>query len=116
MYSVYKLNKQGDSIHLDVLLSNLEPILCSMSSSNYCFLTCIQVSQEIGKVVWYSHLLRNFPQFVMIHTVRCFSVVIEAEVEAEFLEFPWFLYDPVDVGNLISVSSVIFCFLNLIIN
>ena len=59
---------------------NFEPIHYSMSSSNYCFLTCIQVSQKIGKVVWYSHLLKNFPQFVVIHTVKGFSVVTEAEV------------------------------------
>ena len=48
---------------------NLEPVRCSMSGSNCCFLTCIPVSQEAGKVVWYSHLLENFPQFVVIHTV-----------------------------------------------
>ena len=83
---------------------NLEPVCCSMSSSNCCFLTCIQVSQEAGKVVWYSHLFQNFPQFVVIHTVKGFSVVNEAEVDV-FLEFSWFFYDPVDVGNLISGSS-----------
>jgi len=59
---------------------NLEPIHCSMSSSNCCFLTCIQVFQEAGKVVWYSHLLKYFPQFVVIHTVKGFSIVSEAEV------------------------------------
>ena len=75
-----------------------------MSGYNCCFLTCIQVSQEAGKVVWYSHLLKNFPQFVVIHTVKGFDVVREAEVDA-FLEFPCFLYDPVNVGNLISGSS-----------
>ena len=46
----------------------LEPVCCSMSSSNCCFLTCIQTSQEVGQVVWYFHLLKNFPQFVVIHT------------------------------------------------
>ena len=56
-----------------------------MSGSNRCFLTCIQVSQEAGKVVWYSHFL-NFPPFVVIHTVKGFSVVSEAEVGV-FLEF-----------------------------
>ena len=56
-----------------------------MSSSNYCFLTCIQVSQKASKVVWYSHLLKNFPQFAVIHTVKGFSVVNEAEVGV-FLE------------------------------
>ena len=45
-----------------------------------CFLTCTQVSQEAGKVVWYSHLFKNFPQFVMIHTVKGFSAVNEAEL------------------------------------
>ena len=75
-----------------------------MSGSNCCFLTCIQVSQEIGKVVWYSCLFKNFPQFVVIHTVKGFSVVKE-EVDV-FLEFLCFFYDPSDVGNLISDSSV----------
>ena len=74
-----------------------------MSSSNYCFLTCIQVSQEIGKVVWYSCLFKNFTQFVAIHTVKGFSIVNE-EVDV-FLEFLCFFYYPSDVGNLISGSS-----------
>ena len=73
-----------------------------MSGSNCCFLSYTQVSQETGKVVWYSHLFKNFPQFVVIHTVKGFSGVNEADV---FLEFPCFLYDPADVGNLISGSS-----------
>ena len=72
-----------------------------MSGSNYYFLTCIQVSQEGGKVVWYFHLFNNFPQFVVIHTVKGFSVVSEAEVDV-FLEFSCFFYDPTDFGNLIS--------------
>ena len=55
-------------------------------------------------MVWYSHLLKIFPQFVMIHTVKGFIVVSEAEVVV-FLEFPWFFYDPLDVGSLISGSS-----------
>ena len=76
-----------------------------MFSSNFCFLTCIQVSQEAGKVIWYSHLLKNFPQFVVIHAVKGFSIVNEAVVDV-FLEFPCFLYDPLDVGSLISGSSV----------
>ena len=70
-----------------------------MSGSNCCFLTCIQIAQEAAKVVWYSHLFKNFPQFVVIHTVKGFSVVNEAEVDV-FLEFPCFLYDPKNVGNL----------------
>ena len=64
---------------------------------------CIQVSQETGKVVWYSHLFKNFSQFVVIHTVKDFSVVNEAEIDS-FLEFPCFFYDIVDVSNLISGS------------
>ena len=53
---------------LDVLLFLLEPVCCSMSSSNCCFLACIQISQEAGQVVWYSHFFKKFPQFVVIHT------------------------------------------------
>ena len=70
MYFAYKLNKQGDNIHTALLYSfpNLEQVRCSISGSNCCFLTCIQISQEAGKVTWYSHLLKNFPQFVVIHT------------------------------------------------
>ena len=60
---------------------NLEPVHCSMSGSNCCLLTCIQISQEAGKVVWYSHLLKNFPQFVVIYTVKGFNIVNEAEVD-----------------------------------
>ena len=55
-------------------------------------------------MVWYSHILKNFPQFVVIHTVKGFSVVSEAEVGI-FLEFPCFFYDPADVDKLISGSS-----------
>ena len=65
---------------LDVLLSP-EPVCCSMSHSNCCFLTCIQISQEAGQVVWYSHLLKNFPKFVVIHTVKGFGTVNKAEVD-----------------------------------
>ena len=75
-----------------------------MSSPNFCFLTCIQISQEAGQMFWYPHLFQNFPQFVVIHTVKDFSVVIKVIVDI-FLEFPCFSYDPVDVGNLISSSS-----------
>ena len=75
-----------------------------MSSSNCCFLTCIQVSQEAGQVVWYSHLFQNFPQFIVIHTVNGFGVVNKAEVDV-FLELSCFFDDPAYVGNLISGSS-----------
>ena len=73
-----------------------------MSGSVY-FLTCIQVSQEAGQVVWYSHLLKNVVS-VVIHTVKGFDVVNKAEVDV-FLELSCFFNDPVDVGNLISGSS-----------
>ena len=73
-----------------------------MSSSNCCFLTCIQISQKAGQVVWYSHLLKNFPQFIVIHTVKDFSIVNKADV---FLELSCFFDDLTDVGNLISGSS-----------
>ena len=75
-----------------------------MSSSNCCFLTCIQISQEAGQVVWYSHLFKNFPQFVVICTVKGFGIVNKAEVDV-FLELSCFFDDPGDVGNLISGSS-----------
>ena len=82
----------------------LEPVCCSMSCSNYCFLTCIQISQEAGKVVWYSHLFKNFPQFVVIHTVKVFVIINKAEVDV-FLVFSCFFDNTADVGNLISGSS-----------
>ena len=75
-----------------------------MSSSNCCFLTCIQVSQEAAQVVWYSHLFQNFPQFIVIHTVEGFDIVNKAEIDV-FLELSCFFDDPEDVGNLISGSS-----------
>ena len=75
-----------------------------MSSSNRCFFTCVQIFQEAGQVVWYSHLFQNFPQFVVIYTVKGFGVVNKAEVDV-FLEFSRFIYDPTDIGNLISGSS-----------
>ena len=82
----------------------MEPVCCSMSSSNCGFLTCIQISQEADQVVWYSHLFQNFPHFIVIHTVKGFGIVDKAEVDV-FLELSCFLNDPVDVGNLISGSS-----------
>ena len=88
---------------LDVLLFLFGTVCCSMSSSNCCFLTCIQISQKTGQVVWYSHLFQNFPQFVVIHTVKGFGIVSKAEVDV-FLEFSCFICDPVDAGNLISGS------------
>ena len=83
--------------------SYLEPVCCSMSSSNCCFPTCIQVYQEAGQVVWYSHLFQNF-QFIVIHSVKGSGIVNKAEIEV-FLELSCFFCDPADVGNLISGSS-----------
>ena len=87
---------------LDVLLFLFESVCCSISSSNCGFLTSIQVSQEAGQVVWYSHLFQNFPQFIVIHTVKSFGIVNKTDV---FLELSCFFNDPADVGNLISGSS-----------
>ena len=84
--------------------SCLEPVCCSMSSSNCCFLTCTQISQEAGWVVWYSYLLKNYPQFIVIHTVQGFGIVNKAEIDV-FLEVPCFFDDPPNVGNSISGSS-----------
>ena len=75
-----------------------------MSSSNCYFLTCIQISQEAGLIVWYFHLLKNFPQFAVIHTVKVFGIVNKAEIDV-FLGLSCFFDDPMDVGNLISGSS-----------
>ena len=77
---------------LDILLSNFEAVRCSMFGSNYCLLTCIQVSQEAGKVVWYPHLLKNFPEFVVVHTIKGFGIVNKAEVDI-FLELSCFFDD-----------------------
>ena len=77
-----------------------------MSSSHCCFLTCILVSQETGKMVWYSHPLQNFPLFFFFfvcvcvsHTVKGFSIVSEAKVYV-LLDFSSFFCDPMDAGNL----------------
>ena len=83
---------------------NFELVCCSMSSSNYCFLFCMQISQEAGQVVWYSHLFQNCPEFIVIHTVKGFGIVNKAETDV-FLELSCFFNDSSDVGNLISGSS-----------
>ena len=83
---------------------NFETAHHSMCSFNCCFLTCIHISQEADQVVWYSHLFKNIAQFVVVHIVKSFIIVNEAEVDV-FLEFSCFFYDPTDVGNLISSSS-----------
>ena len=92
---------------------SLEPVFCSMSGSNCCFLTCKQVSQEAGQVVLYSHLFKNFPQFIVIHTVKGFGMVNKPEVDV-FLGLFTFFYGPVEVGNFVSGSSAFSkCSLNI---
>ena len=76
-----------------------------MSSYNCCFQTYVQISQEAGQVVWYSHQFQNFPEFIVIHTVKGFGIVSEAEIDV-FLELSCFFDDPAEVGNLISGSFV----------
>ena len=107
MYSAYKLNRKGDIYSPDVLLSLFGTSLWFHLSSHCCFLTCIQISQEAGQVVWYSHLLKNLPQFIVIHTVKGFGIVNTAETDV-FLELSCFFGDSADVGNLISGSSAFF--------
>ena len=85
---------------------NFEPVWCSTSGSNCCFLIRRQVSQEAGMVVWsfffFFNPFKTFPQFVVIHTVKGFMVVNEADI---FLELPCYLHNPTNVGNLVSGSS-----------
>ena len=76
---------------------------CFMSGSNCCFLTCKHISLEACKVVWYSHLFKNFPQFVVIHTVKGFGIVSKAEVDV-FLKLSCFFNYSTDIGNLIAGS------------
>ena len=87
--------------NLTYSFSYLEPVCCSMSSSKCCFLTCKQVFQEAGQVVWYSHLFKNFPQFFVIHTVKGFGIVNKADIYV-FLNLSCFFDDPADIGNFIS--------------
>ena len=84
--------------------SYLETVCCSVTSSNCCFLTCIQVFQEAGQVVWYSHLFKNFPQLIVIHTVKGWGIVNKGKIDV-FLELSCFFDDSGDVGNLVSGSS-----------
>ena len=93
---------------LDVRLSQF----WTMSGSNCCFLTCIQVSQEAGQVVWYSHLFQNSAQLIVIHTVKGFGIVNKAEVDV-FLEFSCFSYD---LAVLAILSLVPLPFLNSSLN
>ena len=95
MCSAYKLNKWDDNIL--AWHTSFPTVCCSMFSSNCCFLTCIQISQKTGKVVLCCYLLKNFLQFVVIHTVKGFGVVSTAEVDV-FMELFCFFYYPMDVG------------------
>ena len=83
---------------------DLEPVCCSISSSNCCFLTYIKISQKVGQVVWCSHLFQNFPQFVVIHKVKGFGVINKAEVDV-FLELSCFFYDPTATAAAKSLQS-----------
>ena len=104
MYSAYKLNKQSDNIQpcrtpFPIWNQSVVPcpVLTVASWPAYRFL-------KKGQVVWYSHFFKNFPQFIVIHTVKGFGIVSKAEIDV-FLEFSSFFHDPMDVGNLISGSS-----------
>ena len=103
IYCAYKLNKQGDNIQYS--FPSLEPVHCCISVSNSCFLTCIHASQETSEMVWYSHLFKNLPQFVVMHTVKdfCISQWSRSSCFSGIL-LPFF-YDPSYFGNLISDSS-----------
>ena len=93
---------------------SLEPVCCYMSNSNCCFLTCIQVSEETGKGVWYSHLFQNFTQFVVIHTVKGFSVLNEAKVDVFFFMIPNYFH--IQIMALIVVFKNIFIFFLLLLS
>ena len=90
---------------LDVLLFLFGTNLLAHVQFYYCFLTCIQVCQEAGQVVWYFHLFQNFPQFIVIHTVEGFGIANKAEIDV-FLELSCFFDVPADIGNLNFGSSV----------
>ena len=106
MYSAYKLNKQDDNIQLwrtpfPIWNQSVvpRPVLTVASWPAYRFLR-----RQAGQVVWYSHLFQNFPQFIVIYTVKSFGIVHKTEIDV-FLELSCFFHDPVDVGDLISGSS-----------
>ena len=101
MYSAYKLNKQADNIlhwRTPFPIWNQSVVPCPI-------LLILHLHIDISgdrQVVWYHYCLKNFPQFVVIHTVKGFGIVNKVDV---FLKFSCFFYDPTDVGNLISGSS-----------
>ena len=109
--TLHVLNKQGDSIQpWHIVFPNVEPVCCSMSGSNCCFLTCIQVSQEAGEVVWYSHLLKNFPQFVVIHTVKGCVVLSVQNVLLGFKDTYLFTFglSPYCVWDIVSRNLLVY--------
>ena len=100
IYSAYKLNKQGYNVqpwHIPFPIWNQSVVPCPVLTV---------ASWPAGQVVWYSYLFENFPQFVVIHTVKGYSIVSKAEIDV-FLKLFCFFDNPVDVGNLISGSSAI---------
>ena len=105
MYSAFKLNKQSDNIVLMYSFSTFEPVCCSMYGSNCCFLTCKQVLQETGNVVWYSHLLKNF--YSLLWSMQSKALSSQWSRSRCLYGILLFFYDPTNVGNLISGSSVI---------
>ena len=86
---------------------DLEQVCCPMSSSNCYFLICLQICQGTGQVVWYSYLLKNFPQFIVIHTVKAFGVVNKAKVDV-FLELFYFFSDQITANDEIFYKEFIF--------
>ena len=88
---------------LDILLSQFETSTLLHVGSNCCFLTCVQVSQEAGKVVWYSHLFKNFPQLVIIHTFKDLSIFSEAEVDVFF----WNSLDYFMIQQMLAIWSLV---------
>ena len=107
--STYEFNKQGDSIqHCNSFpFWNQSVVPCPFQTDALCP-AYVRVSQETGKMIWCSHLFKNFSEFVVIHKIKAFHIVNEAKVDV-FLEFPWFLYVPMNVGNLISGESKVQC-------
>ena len=102
MFSAHKLNKQFENIQpwcTPFHIWNQSIVPCPV-----LILTCKRIFQEAGQVVWYAHLFQNFPQFIVIHTVKGFEVVNKVKVDV-FLQLSCFFNDPMDVGNLISGSS-----------
>ena len=103
MFSAYKLNNQVTIYSLDVLLSQFEISLLFHVRFYLLLLDLHTDFSEVGQVVWYSHLIKKFPKFVVIHTVKVFGIVNKAEVDIFWNSC--FFHDPMDVGNLISGSS-----------